>query len=108
MPTNPDPNYTMTEAEAFAILGQFPHCDSRVLHRPKECEYCDDHPEWQALRILYGINFTGENDPLKSPCPAEARRAAATINKWGGNVPRPKDEPEDRFARMLKDEPEQE
>ena len=38
---------------------QFPHCDSRILHRPSECEFCDQHPEWQALRKAWGIAFTG-------------------------------------------------
>lgn len=76
-----------TEADASNILGQFPHCDPRVLHKPGDCEYCDAHPDWQAIRILYGINFTGENDPQKSECPAVARRAAATIHQWGGNRP---------------------
>lgn len=38
---------------------RFPHCDSRILHRAGECEYCDAHPEWQALRVAWGIAFTG-------------------------------------------------
>lgn len=38
---------------------QFPHCDSRVLHEPGVCEYCDDHPDWQTLRRAWGIAFTG-------------------------------------------------
>jgi hypothetical protein len=40
-------------------LAQFPHCDQRVLHSPGECEYCDRHPEWQALREAWGIAYTG-------------------------------------------------
>jgi len=36
-----------------------PHCDSRVLHAPGECEFCDQRPEWQALRQAWGIAFTG-------------------------------------------------
>jgi hypothetical protein len=67
---------------------QFPHCDSRVLHRPGECEYCDRHPEWQQLREVWGINFTGGTDPKKAPCPATRDRDVATIHRWGGNRPK--------------------
>src|SRR5689334_1125238 len=85
-------------------LGQFPHCDALVLHAPGQCEYCDHHPDWQALRLLWNIQFTGEADdanlelaavralrakegeePL--PCPAERRRPAMRIHRWGGNAP---------------------
>ena len=37
----------------------FPHCDQRVLHAPGECQYCDMCPEWQQLRVAWGIAFTG-------------------------------------------------
>ncbi len=73
-------------------IPQFPHCDSRVLHAPGECEYCDAHPEWQALRIAWGIAFTGYTpDVGETPCPAERMRPLDTIEKWGGNKPWPKD-----------------
>lgn len=37
-----------------------PHCDSRILHGPSDgCAYCDEYPDWQALRKLWGIAFTG-------------------------------------------------
>lgn len=65
---------------------QFPHCDSSVLHAPGECEYCDGHEDWQVLRHMWGINFTGHRDPTKQICPAEARRELTTINAWQGNV----------------------
>ncbi len=65
----------------------FPHCDSLVLHYPGTCEYCDGYPDWQANRLRRGINFTGEGNPLKHPCPAEEKRPLETINKWHGNVP---------------------
>lgn len=48
---------------------QFPHCDSAVLHAPGHCEYCDDHPEWQTLRVAWRIPFTDDRS-----------------NGWGGNV----------------------
>lgn len=34
-------------------VGQFPHCDQRVLHAPRECQYCDKHADWQALRAAW-------------------------------------------------------
>jgi len=70
-------------------IAKFPHCDSSVLHAEGACEYCDMYPEWQALRRTWGINFTGESDPTKLPCPATARRPLETINKWGGNRAKP-------------------
>lgn len=67
-------------------IKQFPHCDSRVLHAPGECKYCDEHPEWQELREVWDINFTGKNDPDKMICPAERHRSIDVINRWHGNV----------------------
>ena len=68
-------------------LGQFPHCDQRVLHAPGECKYCDKHGEWQALRIAWGIAFTGyEPEGKELPDPATNARGLRSINSWGGNV----------------------
>lgn len=102
MPTPPK-----NESDAFVILGQFPHCDPCVLHKPTDCEYCDRHPDWQALRIVYGINFTGEQDPKKAPCPAEARRSTMTIHQWHGNRPTNAEvrlEANTRYERELNEE----
>lgn len=77
----------MTEAEAFKLLGQFPHCDGRVLHKPGDCKYCDDRPQWQAYRIAMKINFTGESDPEKMPCPSSRDRSARQAHRWPGNRP---------------------
>ena len=64
-----------------------PHCNQRVLHAPEDnCLVCNGHPEWQALRELWGINFTGHADPDKLPCPAEAQRSFEDINRWQGNM----------------------
>jgi hypothetical protein len=68
-------------------LGTFPHCDFQVLHSPGSCSYCDACPIWQALRIVYGINFTGEDDPQKSPCPSARHRPAYQVHRWPGNRP---------------------
>jgi len=65
-----------------------PHCDEKILHAPGECIYCDDYPDWQRLRKVWNINFTGHNDIEKTICPAEQRRSLEIINKWGGNRPR--------------------
>jgi hypothetical protein len=66
----------------------YPHCDSNVLHKPGDCTYCDMHPEWQELRATWGINYTGEEDPAKSPCPSSRFRSVEIINEWSGNRPR--------------------
>jgi hypothetical protein len=69
----------------MTVINQFPHCDSRVLHAPGECVYCDEHPDWQELREVWGINFTGHQEVLKMQCPAD--RARGDNHKlWGGNV----------------------
>ena len=42
------------------VIDQFPHCDQRILHGPEDgCEFCNRHPDWQALREAWGIAFTG-------------------------------------------------
>ncbi len=68
-------------------IPQFPHCDAKVLHAPNICEFCDRHPDWQELRILWGIAFTGENLPDLIPCPSERDRPLNNINRWPGNRP---------------------
>lgn len=72
-------------------IEEFVHCDQKVLHAPTECEYCDMHPEWQALRLAWGIAFTGyEPDVDKKELPDPAFHArGANCQVWSGNVPRP-------------------
>lgn len=82
------PNYNLQSIE------EFPHCDNKVLHAPGQCEYCDEHPDWQHLRQVWGICFTGEPNPNKIPCPAEQARPLESINKWGGNAPNVKKDSE--------------
>jgi hypothetical protein len=79
-------------------ISQFPHCDQRILHAPEDnCTVCNMHPEWQELRKMWGIAFTGhsydqngklfvENGHTILPCPAESNRGMKSINSWGGNI----------------------
>ena len=72
---------------AREYIDQFPHCDQRVLHAPGECEFCDDRPQWQALRLAWGIAFTGwEPDAGELPDPATNARGLKSLNAWHGNV----------------------
>jgi hypothetical protein len=82
----------MTEEQIYKHLGTVPHCDAMVLHEPLKCEFCDMHPDWQALRILWGVNFTGEHNLNKTTCPSELRRPVETINLWPGNRPHRKEQ----------------
>lgn len=68
-------------------IKQFPHCDPRILHAPGECDVCDLHPEWQELREVWCINFTGKRDCEKTSCPAEVYRNKSTIEAWPDNRP---------------------
>lgn len=52
-----------------------PHADDLVLHRPGICVRCDRFgPRAQSARIQFGINFSNEHDPTKSPDPAQLSR----------------------------------
>lgn len=77
----------------------FPHCDSRVLHAPGECGYCDEYPDWQRLRGTWGIAFTGHKpkeiragDVIiahELSCPADFNRPPGSPSDhrgWHGNV----------------------
>lgn len=88
-------------------IKQFPHCDQTILHKKGDCKYCDAHPEWQELRIAWGINFTGEKDETKLPCPSEIRRPAYVAHRWPGNRPTEVKvplQPPSRFDQMMADE----
>lgn len=66
-----------------------PHCDASVLHAPGSCHFCDDYPDWQKIRVTQRINFTGEHDPDKAPCPSTWFRPEAVRDLWYGNRPAP-------------------
>lgn len=72
---------------------QFPHCDPRVLHKPSECQYCDQHPDWQELRLAQGVAFSGHKPkPGQTPCPADQAvfyGQRGDYNQWYGNVAQP-------------------
>lgn len=91
---------------------KYPHCDSKVLHAPGKCVFCDEYPDAQADRVINNIAFTGEDvwpedgrvQP-KAQCPAEAARPLGDINKWGGNRPRTQsdiDEMQEEFKQLQK------
>lgn len=68
----------------------YPHCDSRVLHAPGECEHCDHYPERQRARQNGRVAFTG-HEPTEDqlPCPADAARPPGSTSdhrRWYGNV----------------------
>jgi len=69
-----------------------PHCDPRILHAPGECEVCDKYSDWQELRKLWGIAFTGKppeaREPfrIELPCPADYNRGQ-NVHRWFGNRP---------------------
>ncbi len=68
-------------------IGQFPHCDPLILHAPAECEFCDRYVNWQALRLAWGIAFTGwtpDESKHELPCPANHARGDK-CESWTGN-----------------------
>lgn len=65
---------------------KYPHCDSRILHAPGECEYCDLYPVAQELRVRDWVAFTGHAPVgFQTPCPADIARGPDSYNQWGGN-----------------------
>lgn len=67
---------------------QYPHCDSRILHAPGVCKYCDQSG-LQEARKAAGIAFTGcEPGPGEKRCPAEEARSLDMMHRWPGNRPR--------------------
>lgn len=89
----------MNKPQAYALWALFvrnakdetiPHCDSRILHHPTECTYCD-RPEWQVMRSQLKIAHTGKPAPEGwFVCPADFSRPAGASNdhrRWGGNKP---------------------
>ena len=66
-------------------FGQAPHCDAKVLHSPGTCEYCDHRADLQAVRLVWGISFTGEGSTETSTCPSQLERPLEKINRWPGN-----------------------
>lgn len=79
----------LNDGRAFA-----PHCDQRILHAPGQCWACDLYPDWQALRELWGICFSGQS-PMQGglawkqlPCPADFNRppdSRSDHRRWGPN-----------------------
>ena len=83
-------NAFVTEQLERGVYDIIPHCDSRILHDPKICSYCD-RPEWQVKRGELHIAWTGEA-PEKGqiPCEADASRPPGKEGdhrRWFGNRP---------------------
>lgn len=73
-----------TEMRALGLRP--PHCDSRVVHAPGECEVCDEHAgHLQREREANDVCFTGKKD-RRWPCPADVARPE-TNQRWHGNRP---------------------
>lgn len=76
-------------------VGRPPHCDSRILHAPGACVYCDARPDLQRARVAMAICFTGEPvDAWHGPCPADFHRppdSPADHRRWDGNIARPRE-----------------
>ena len=70
----------------------YPHCDSEILHAPKECYFCDKYAaDLQAGRVANKVAFSGHAPKEgEQPCPATKRRPFDTANKWSGNRAQPK------------------
>lgn len=71
----------------IVTLAKSPHCDSRILHAPKMCKYCDLYPAEQLARMVSRINFTGQQLAGCEPCPADLARDPQVYNRWPGNRP---------------------
>lgn len=109
-------DYDRAVEESANKCGTIPHCDSRILHHPDECEYCADRPELQQRRRQLKIAFTGHEPKADEiPCEADLERgpgSQADHRRWGGNKPtsalvNPEGWPEESFSsRMLYGEPE--
>lgn len=86
-PAEPEPPLAPAPDPYLSLVQQYPHCDAMVLHPKGSCEYCDlpSNAPLHAYRTANGINCTGEDDPAKKPCPAEARRPKGTIDRWPRN-----------------------
>lgn len=82
-----------------------PHCDSRILHTPEECDFCRDAAPLQAERERLGVSNTGKTN-RKYPCPADQARSPKDYHAWGGNRPKTFEQVEEEaaaFAERLKE-----
>lgn len=93
---------TVSTADPAAQLTA-PHCDEMVLHKPGECDHCDANPDWQELRKLWGIAFTGHAPTERQMwCPSDYRRGLGAAHVWGGNRPTHVDPPQEQsFASKV-------
>lgn len=78
--------FDMVDAD-YEFKMPLPHCDQSILHAPGECQFCDKYPEAQAIRQHWRINFTGQHDENKAPCPSTYFRSDEVRDRWPGNTP---------------------
>lgn len=66
-----------------------PHCDSAILHAPGKCRYCDKYKDFQHVREVQRIAFTGSPEELGTdelaPCPSTWFRSPEKRDRWAGN-----------------------
>jgi len=100
-------NAFVTKQMEDGVYDTIPHCDSRILHRGDECQYCQ-RPGWQGMRWYLGIANTGHTPGRgEIPCEADATRppgGESDHRRWGGNKPTSAtgDEwPEETFASKV-------
>jgi hypothetical protein len=67
-----------------------PHCDQRIVHAPGECWACDQFPDFQELRRMWGIAYTGHTPgDGELPCPGDYHRPPGSPSdhrQWPGNT----------------------
>jgi hypothetical protein len=89
--STPTPKVRLSTSSQDAYQAPYPHCDNLVLHAPGECECCDHYPKMQRQRVLNKVAFSGHDArDGEMPCPSESRRSRDIINRWRGNIARPK------------------
>jgi len=69
-----------------------PHCDQSILHAPGACGHCDHYPDFQHVRTVMRIAFSGTPEETGTgdlaPCPSTWFRSPEKRDRWGGNIAR--------------------
>jgi hypothetical protein len=63
------------------------------------------HKDWQDLRVVWNIAFTGHQPELgQKPCPSDEARNLAGAHVWAGNMPQPEHRPLVSWAGVVESE----